>query len=147
MRWPAQRDTAFLSLTENTIPTRRCRFALPVHSKVALGQAMSRKKLLPPRETLLHPITSAVEPIDLAPQNAYQIALENRLDVMNNRAALVDSWRLIAFNADALQADLDVVFNGNMATSRNNPFSFDGSTGRSRNRFRRPELIGADPWH
>ena len=27
---------------------------------------MSRKKLLPPGETLLHPITSAVEPIDLA---------------------------------------------------------------------------------
>jgi len=27
---------------------------------------MSRKKLLPPGETLLHPITSAVEPIDMA---------------------------------------------------------------------------------
>ena len=45
---------------------RRRRFALPAHSKVALGQEMSRKKLLPPGETLLHPITSAVEPIGLA---------------------------------------------------------------------------------
>ena len=27
---------------------------------------MSRKKVLPPGQTLLHPITSAVEPIDLA---------------------------------------------------------------------------------
>lgn len=70
-----------------------------------------------------------IEPVDLAPADAFQIALENRLDIMNNRAALVDSWRLIAFNADALQANLDVVFNGNMATSRNNPMSFDGSTG------------------
>ena len=55
-----------MSLTENTIPKHRCRFALPAHSKVVPGEAMSRKKLLPPGETLLHPITSAVEKIDLA---------------------------------------------------------------------------------
>jgi|TARA_B100001079_G_scaffold239696_1_gene224122 tRNA (guanine-N7-)-methyltransferase len=31
-----------------------------------LGQALSRNKSLPPGESLIHPITSAIEPIDLA---------------------------------------------------------------------------------
>ncbi len=42
-----------------------------------------------------------VQPTNLSSEDAFQVALENRLDVMNNRAALVDTWRLIAFNADA----------------------------------------------
>ena len=46
----------------------------------------------------------AVEPIELSSDDAFRTALLNRLDIMNNRAALVDSWRLIAFNADALQS-------------------------------------------
>ena len=74
--------------------------------------------------------TVVVEPITLQSDEAFQIALQNRLDLMNNRAALVDSWRLIAFNADALQSQLDVVVRGNTGTTRNNPFSFDDSTSR-----------------
>jgi len=76
-----------------------------------------------------------VEPVELdtdlelkiAQQRALRIALSNRLDLMNNRANLVDSWRLIAFNADALQAGLNIVMSGDMRTSRDNPFSFQGS--------------------
>ena len=34
---------------------------------------MSRKKLLPPGETLLHPITSAVEKIDLAQMHLQEL--------------------------------------------------------------------------
>ena len=48
-----------------------------------------------------------VETIELDSHDAYQIALENRLDFMNGRAALVDSWRLIAFNADAIAGKCD----------------------------------------
>jgi hypothetical protein len=73
-----------------------------------------------------------LEPVELEPQKALQIALANRLDVMNSRAALVDSWRLIAFNADALQSDLTVTLDGDMTTSGNNPVKFRGPTGSAR---------------
>jgi len=71
-----------------------------------------------------------VDPIELAPKTALAIARGNRLDWMNNRAALVDTWRLIAFNADALQSDLDVVFSGDIQTTGDNPLKFDGHRGR-----------------
>jgi hypothetical protein len=71
-----------------------------------------------------------VVPIDLDPKVALAIARDNRLDWMNNRAALVDTWRLIAFNADALQSDLDLVFTGDIQTTGDNPFKFDGHRGR-----------------
>lgn len=67
-----------------------------------------------------------VDPIPLTSDNAYWIALQNRLDFMNNRAALVDSWRLIAFNADALQSNITVALNGNVRTDRDNPLSLNG---------------------
>jgi hypothetical protein len=70
-----------------------------------------------------------VEPIHLSSEEAFLIAQTNRLDYMNNLAALVDTWRLIAFNADALQAGLNVVFSGDVRTFRDNPFDFRGPTG------------------
>ena len=65
-----------------------------------------------------------LEPVKLESKDAMAIARTHRLDWMNNRAALVDSWRLIAFNADALQANLTVSMNGNMRTVGNNPADF-----------------------
>ena len=76
--------------------------------------------------------TVTVEPLELTPSEAMGVARANRLDWMNNRAALVDTWRLIAFNADALQSNLDVVFSGDMGTVGNNPVKFRGSTGTLR---------------
>ena len=57
-----------------------------------------------------------IEPIELDSSTALDIARASRLDYMNNRAALVDSWRLIAFNADELQSTLDVRLSGDMGT-------------------------------
>jgi hypothetical protein len=74
--------------------------------------------------------TVTIEPLQLAPADALDIARANRLDWMNNRAALVDTWRLIAFNADALQSGLNVVFSGDMSTEGNNPVRFRAPTGR-----------------
>ena len=73
-----------------------------------------------------------VEVIDLDSSSAVDIALENRLDFMNGRAALVDSWRQIQFNADALQSVIDVTASGEMRTARNNPVSFRAPTGNLR---------------
>jgi hypothetical protein len=76
--------------------------------------------------------TVEVDPIQLEPCDAFHIALANRLDFMNGRAALVDRWRAIQVNADALQSILNVTANGDLRTARNNPVSFRAPTGTLR---------------
>ncbi len=70
----------------------------------------------------------SIEPIDMGADAAMRIALANRLDFMNGRAALVDSWRLIAVTADALQSALNVTSSGTVLTDRNDPLAFRAST-------------------
>lgn len=70
--------------------------------------------------------------VRLTPGEAFQIAQANRRDWANARAALVDSWRLIEFNADDLESSLDVVFSGDVQNVGNNPFDLRTSTGRLR---------------
>lgn len=73
-----------------------------------------------------------VKPIELESEDAFQIALANRLDFMNGRAALVDQWRLIQVKADALQSIVNVTASGDIRTARNNPVSFRAPTGSLR---------------
>ena len=76
--------------------------------------------------------TVSVETIALDSHEAFVIALANRMDFMNGRAALVDSWRSIQIDADALQSVLNVTVNGDIRTTRNNPVSFRDSAGNLR---------------
>ena len=71
-------------------------------------------------------------PVDLMPEEAVEIARANRLDWMNTRAGLVDSWRSIEVVADNLESTLDVVFSGDMQNATDNPLSLRGKTGRLR---------------
>ena len=71
-------------------------------------------------------------PVDLMPEEAVEIARTNRLDWMNTRAGLVDSWRAIEVVADNLESSLDVVFSGDMQNANDNPLSLRGKTGRLR---------------
>ena len=71
----------------------------------------------------------AVVPEQLDPDLAFEIARANRLDWMNNRAALVDQWRLIQYNAMSLLAGLDVEIAGDLRTTGNNPARFRAPTG------------------
>lgn len=82
----------------------------------------------------------AVEPIEMDADTAFEIALANRFDLMNNRGSLVDTWRLIQFNADALQSNLDVFIEGDMGTVGDNPLNFrsTASTVRAGIRFDAP---------
>ena len=73
--------------------------------------------------------------VDLQPEEAVQIARQQRLDWMNARAQLVDSWRSIEVVADNLESSLDVVFSGDMQNINDNPLSFRGRTGRLRAGF------------
>lgn len=74
--------------------------------------------------------TVEIEPIELTSEEALVIASLHRRDWQNARANLVDSWRLIGFNANDLMSDLDVTFNGDMANFNDNPFDLRSSTGR-----------------
>jgi hypothetical protein len=71
-----------------------------------------------------------IDPVDITPEEAFCIASRHRRDWMNARAALVDSWRLIHFNANDLQSDLDLVFSGDITTDSDNPFALDAEDGR-----------------
>lgn len=70
--------------------------------------------------------------VDLTSDAAIEIARDYRRDWMNARAALVDAWRLIEFNADDLESSLDIVFEGDIGNVRNNPLNLQGTTGRLR---------------
>ncbi len=66
----------------------------------------------------------SIDSIELSPAEALEIARANRLDWMNNRAALVDTWRLVEFNGNRLLSNLDVVLNGQMGTVGDNAVKF-----------------------
>lgn len=74
-----------------------------------------------------------VEPIELAEETAMETARTNRLDWMNARASLVDTWRLIQFNANALQSVLTIRLDGDLQTIGNdNAAKFRDETGSLR---------------
>jgi hypothetical protein len=72
------------------------------------------------------------EPVDLTDEEALLIASAYRRDWQNARASLVDTWRLIYFNANALRSDLDIVFSGDIGNLGDNPFRIRDTTGRLR---------------
>lgn len=76
--------------------------------------------------------TVQLTPIDLDWSAALEMARNYRRDWMNARAALVDSWRLIEFNADNLESTLDIVLQGDFRTTGNDPLTMNQSDGRLR---------------
>lgn len=73
-----------------------------------------------------------LDPVRLDSRDALEIARANRFDWMNNRAAVVDTWRLIAFNARALMSTVNLTFDGSLGTRGDNPVKFQSSTGTMR---------------
>lgn len=73
-----------------------------------------------------------LNPVDMRAEQAIEIARRYRRDWMNARAALVDSWRLIQFNADQLQSSLNFFFSGDIGNTGQNPFHLNSDTGRLR---------------
>jgi hypothetical protein len=72
------------------------------------------------------------DPDDKVLEVITRTALENRLDLMNRRAQLVDSWRKIKVAANALLAPLNVQYHYDSTTpsGRYLPFSFGGGRDR-----------------
>jgi hypothetical protein len=76
--------------------------------------------------------TIEVNEVDVGAEHALEVATRYRRDWMNRRAQLVDSWRRLQFNADQLQAQLDVFLTGTMNNVNDNPFSLRANTGTLR---------------
>lgn len=68
-------------------------------------------------------------PVDLSVEQAYETASKNRLDWMNQRAGIMDQWRLISYNADSLESDFDVVLYGGIGNTGDNPLQFRDTAG------------------
>lgn len=69
-------------------------------------------------------------PLEEAQTLAGDVALRNRLDLMNRRAEVVDSWRKIAVFANSLMGTFDVRYNANVFTpplTVGQPVNFKGS--------------------
>jgi outer membrane protein TolC len=79
-----------------------------------------------------------IDPIDLETDDAVWYALNNRLDLMNTQAQVVDEWRRVHIAANALEADLDLVANAFVGTplGGNNPARFSSGDSRFRVGFR-----------
>ena len=88
---------------------------------------LTERLTLVPAQARLEVITVG-ENVELDAEQAFQIALANRLDFMNGRAALVDRWRAIQVAADALQSDLTITGSGDVRTVKNNPVDFRAAT-------------------
>ncbi|MGB7346048.1 MAG: TolC family protein [Pirellulaceae bacterium] len=107
--------------SENRVETIRSLTAW-IQSYLQLVERLS----LVPAQARLEVIT--VEAVELDAEQAFQIALEHRLDFMNGRAALVDQWRAIQVAADSLQSNLSITSTGNVSTAKNNPVDFRAAT-------------------
>jgi hypothetical protein len=68
-----------------------------------------------------------LQEVDLRAEQAVEVARRYRRDWMNARSVLVDSWRLVQFNADP-QSNLDF-FSGNIRNISDNPFRLRADTG------------------
>jgi hypothetical protein len=73
--------------------------------------------------------TITIQQENIKPEEALEIARANRLDWMNNRAALVNTWRWVQYNANKLRSDLSVSLSGDMSTVGNSPARFRSPTG------------------
>jgi len=74
--------------------------------------------------------TVTLVPIELDSREALEIARDNRVDWMNARSSLVDSWRLIEFNANPLESGLNLRIDGDLGTTGDNLLGFRGTNGR-----------------
>jgi outer membrane protein TolC len=71
-----------------------------------------------------------LKPLSMEMDEALALAEHHRLDWMNARASLVDAWRGIAVEAEALKTGLDLIVRGEVPTvGGDGPFNFDAETG------------------
>jgi hypothetical protein len=98
---------------------------------VELNEAV-RKSWPPLPPVCLDGVDLLSAPDDEAEAAITRAALANRLDLMNQRAQVVDAWRKLAVAANLLMGTLDVQYHGDVSTPLGmaRPLAFAGSRGR-----------------
>jgi len=88
-----------------------------------LGQAVTQRDILYTTTRRLSSLEAATRvelieltPVHLTPSAAVDLALENRLDLMNRRALVMDARRRLEIAADRLEGTLDVIAEGAVNT-------------------------------
>lgn len=71
-------------------------------------------------------------PLEVSESQAFETARQHRLDWMNARANLVDTWREIEVTGNQLKSDLDLVVKGDLGTRGDNPIDFTTDNSRIR---------------
>ena len=74
--------------------------------------------------------------VDIESEQSIEIARCMRRDWMNARASLVDNFRNIEFVADELESQFDLVFEGDIGNTGDNPFKLRYETGQLRGGIR-----------
>jgi hypothetical protein len=123
-----QFSTQLLEFAEQETPTVAARKEL-IELMTTLSALMEQMLLVQARARL---DAVTLTPIEIDAVEALKIAAEHRLDWMNARAALVDQWRLIQFNANDLMAGLNLVVSGDIGTVGNNPVKFQATNSQLR---------------
>lgn len=118
-----EKNTATLQALEEGLreESRKQTVTAIISMNVDMANLLSELTLIEARARLE---AISIDTIELSPADALEIARANRLDWMNNRAALVDTWRLVEFNGNRLESNLDVVLNGEMGTVGDNSVKF-----------------------
>jgi len=74
-----------------------------------------------------------LQPFQMAMEQAVAVGLDNRVDLMNERAYVMDARRKVEIAANALLSSLNIVVDGDIATPvGNKPFDFRGSQSQLR---------------
>jgi hypothetical protein len=96
-------------------------------------QALIREQWPPLPPVCVDGVDLLAAPEEEALATMTRACLSNRLDLMNNRAQLVDAWRKIAVAANALLGTFTVDYHLDASTplGHGQPFRFEGSTTRN----------------
>ncbi|MFO1063873.1 MAG: hypothetical protein U0892_08430 [Pirellulales bacterium] len=119
---PVKSDERFKTLSQSTLLAAQDLIAAVSEDILALQLIQARART----ETAL------LGDVDIEPRDAVEIARRTRQDWLNNRAALVNSWRAVEVVGDDLESTLDIVFSGDMQNVGDNPLALRSATGRLR---------------
>ena len=90
------------------------------------GRPLFRYGITPTTKNLLEPVFADPDKQQELLLAAERIALENRLDLMNQRAILYDAWRQLSFTANGLKGVFNVQLSNQITTApgNTNPLAF-----------------------
>ena len=104
----------------------KIQLGLPTRLPIEIDESVLQLFAVHPDRCELPNLPATLPEIPYELDEAIDLAMENRLDLMNIRANLVDYWRKVAVAANGLEGVLDLRYEGDWSTptNRNQPFNF-----------------------